>query len=485
MRRRRLEPVTLKTDVAIVGAGPAGLRAAERLERQGLEIAILHEGPSGGGNIYRRQPPQFLRPAEALYASEAEKAKAIHRLYDRLAAAGRVRPETAVQGFIEDDLLATGPEGMLRVSARSVILATGAVDRVLPVPGWTLPGAYTLGASQIALKHQGVAVGRKVAFFGTGPLLYLVAWQYLKAGVRLAGVFDTAPWWSKALYAPWMLWGGRALLHGLKYRRDLRRAGVPVVEGITPLAVLGTDRVSGFRYRCRRGRTRQIACDALGFGYGVQPDAQLAELAGARFEFNRLQAVWQVADDGEGRIAPDVYAAGDGRAVAGADAAEAAGRMAALSLLADRGHDVDPLEYAGIARVLRRLQRFRRALDRAFPVPADIGPAVSEDVIMCRCEAVTAGEIRDALRCYDPADLNRLKALCRPGMGRCQGRICGAQVAMLMASETGRDRAQLGRFRGQMPIKPFSYGAAATAASPDLRAALAPNTPLAKAVNDD
>jgi len=459
-------------DVVIVGAGPAGLRAAERLVAGGLEVTIVHEGESGGGNIYRRQPRNFRRSPETIYASEAGRARAIHALYDRLHATGRTLGHTSVLGFESGALLCEGEKGLFRLPAPTLMIATGASDTILPLPGWTLPGAYTLGAAQIALKSQGCVIGNRIVFFGTGPLLYLVAWQYLHAGAQVAAVCDTSRWWDKARQAPGMLWEPRALWLGLRYRRELHRHGVALHEGIQAEQILGGARVGGFRFRDNRGHSHDVACDAVGFGYGLRPETRLAELAGARLSFDPVQVVWNVAEDGHGRIAPGVYGAGDGIAVLGADAAEAAGHLAALSVLADIGRKVDALELKAISARLARFRRFRRALDRAFPPPSASLAALPDDTVLCRCETVTIGEARAAITAFAPDEVNRLKALCRTGMGRCQGRVCGLATARLLAEISGCTPGEVGTMRTQAPLKPVSYAAAATLATTEIRQAI-------------
>ncbi|WP_199260857.1 FAD-dependent oxidoreductase, partial [Paracoccus binzhouensis] len=179
------------TRVLIVGAGPAGIRAAERLVRAGLRPIVVDEAARAGGQIYRRPPEGFLRPPRKLYGSEAAKARALHALFDGMAAAGRLdhRPQSLVHAL---------HAGVAHVGAQAIpydrlILATGAADRLVPVEGWQRAGVYSLGAAQIALKAQGVALGRRLVLAGSGPLLTLVAAQLLAAGAGLAAVLDTAP----------------------------------------------------------------------------------------------------------------------------------------------------------------------------------------------------------------------------------------------------------------------------------------------------
>lgn len=187
--------------VLIVGAGPAGMRAAETLARVGLVPIVVDEGARAGGQIYRRPPDGFTRPPKALYGAEAKKAVALHRMFDEMLRAGLVtyHPQSSVLGFSGNTAQVAGPEGMTGIGFDRLILATGAMDRLAPVPGWQQAGVYSLGAAQIALKAQGVALGRQIVLAGSGPLLTLVAHQLRKAGADVAAVLDTAPLSAQAV----------------------------------------------------------------------------------------------------------------------------------------------------------------------------------------------------------------------------------------------------------------------------------------------
>src|SRR5215470_5572900 len=147
--------------VVVVGGGPAGVRAVQCLLAHGLRPVWIDEAPRPGGQIYRRPPAGFRRPPEALYGFEAGKAQRLHRAADAAAAAADYRPVTLVWDIAEGRLQIAGPGGLDAIEFEALILATGAMDRVIPLPGWTLPGVYSLGGAQVALKAQGCAIGRR------------------------------------------------------------------------------------------------------------------------------------------------------------------------------------------------------------------------------------------------------------------------------------------------------------------------------------
>ncbi|WP_270936136.1 FAD/NAD(P)-dependent oxidoreductase [Falsiroseomonas oryzae] len=444
--------------VAVVGAGPAGVRAVEQLLRAGIEPAWIEEAPDGGGRIYQRPPPGFARSHRALYGADAKRAQALHATLDALKPRTDWRPETLVwnirprDGVLDVVTRGTRP-GEIRFDA--LILCTGAMDRIVPVPGWTMPGVTTLGGAQIALKAQGAAIGARPVFVGTGPLLWLAALQYAKAGASPALVLDTTSFLTKLLATPGLLWNTPTFLRGLRYTAALRARGVTIAEDATPLAIEGEGKVAALRWRDSGWREHVAPCDAVALGWGLKPEAQLADLAGVPFRFDAAQHNWVPERDAAGRSpVPGVYLAGDGAGIGGAEVAEHAGARAALALLEDHGRSVDLALRGHLDGRLRTEARFRAALERAFPFPAHLARRMADATILCRCESVTAGELREAARLGAP-EVNRAKALSRVGMGRCQGRVCGPPAAEVLSEALGIPVEQAGRLRGQPPVKPL------------------------------
>ena len=454
------------TTVAIVGAGPAGLRAAERLVQAGLRPVLIDEAPRVGGQIYRQPPPALQRPAAALYGFEAGKARALFDRFATLQPQVDHRPDTLVWQ-IENrtlHLLQAGQPDTLAFDA--LILATGATDRVLPFPGWTLPGVFTLGAAQVALKAQAALIGPRVVFAGTGPLLVLVAWQYTQAGGAVQAVLDTAPAGARRRALPKLLSRPSVAAKGAYYLARLKLAGVPVHLGVRLLQADGNTRVRQLHWQVG-ARQHITACDAIAFGHGLRSETQLADLAGCAFDFDALDQAWLPRRDVAGRSSvPGVYLAGDGAAIRGADAAEAAGARAAQALLDDLGGRTTAIP---TTTTPDRHQRFREGLETLCPLPADWAAQAPDALVVCRCEEITAGDLRACVRDTGTHELNRLKALTRIGMGRCQGRMCAPAAARLLADAAGCALADVGRLRSQPPVKPVpvaAWGRAPQAAAP-------------------
>jgi NADPH-dependent 2,4-dienoyl-CoA reductase/sulfur reductase-like enzyme len=445
--------------VVVIGAGPAGLRAAEALVRGGVRPILIDEAERPGGQIYRQPPAGAARAPPALYGFEAKKAVAVHAILARLCDAIDYRPRTLVWNVSAQRLDTLGPKGPDVLDFDRLVIASGAMDRVLPFPGWMLPGVFTLGGAQIALKAQGVSIGRRVALVGAGPLLPLVAYQYAKAGAEIAAVLDVTPFSAKLKNVPGLFVEAGTFAKGLWYTLRNAVAGLTIRSDVRAIGVEGTDRVRGLWWRDAAGAEHRVACDAVGASFGLRSETQLADLAGCAFAFDAVARQWLPQRDAAGRSSTaGVYLAGDGAGIGGADAAELQGERAALAVLEDLGTHIDKARVAALDRKLARQARFRSALESAYPYPAHLLGGIADDEIICRCEGVTASTLRAAARERDAHEMNRLKAFTRIGMGRCQGRVCGHAAAEVLSRTLGEDIAAVGRLRGNPPVKPISVG---------------------------
>ncbi|MGW9333512.1 FAD/NAD(P)-dependent oxidoreductase [Bosea sp. NPDC055594] len=447
-------------EVVIIGAGPAGIAAAELLTAHGRQVTLIDEGAQAGGQGYRRPASGLDLDMAGLMGSEARKYARLHARFAALRPRIDYRPGTLAWA-IDGKTLHLLSEGVATtLGFERLLLATGAMDRVAPFPGWTKPGVFTLGGAQVALKDQGCLIGRRVAFLGSSPLLALAAQQYRKLGGEVAVIADTTPFAGKLAALPGLLRAPRTLLRGAFYLGGALLAGVPLRHGATPLAVEGDGQVQALLLRDRNGREQRFACDAIALGYGLKPETQLAELAGARLAFDETYRLWLPQADAEGRAAPGLYLAGDGLAIGGADAAEDSGVVAASAVLADLGGAAPPGLVARRRR-LQRLRRFQRSLAQAFAWPVAQIRALPDEVVLCRCENIGIGAVREAMaRELGPAELNRVKAITRCGMGRCQGRVCGPALLEIVAGVAELSGAAAGRLRAQAPVKPLALSAA-------------------------
>lgn len=448
-------------DLLIIGAGPAGMAAAATAARHGLAVAVLDEQPAPGGQIYRGITEAGPRRAAILGPDYLEGAALAEGL-----AASEV---DVISGATVWDL-EVGPQftatysqngAPAQITARALILATGALERPVPIPGWTLPGVMTAGAGQILLKASGV-VPENAVLAGSGPLLYLLAVQMARAGMPPLALVETqsrADLLRALPKLPRALRGWRTLLKGMGLLAELRRHGIRRYEGAKDLAVVGKDQAEALSFSAG-GTRHRIEAGTILLHQGVVPNTQITRAL-------RLEHIWHagqraflpLTDDWGETSQPFLFLAGDGAGINGAKAAASAGRLVALQA-AHRLGRIDSLlfeeESVMDIHALSAERSVRPFLEAAYPVPASIlKPA--DATIVCRCEEVTAGQIRGWARAGAMGP-NQLKAFGRPGMGPCQGRYCGLTTTELLAEVHGTSPASVGLARLRTPLKPVTLG---------------------------
>ncbi len=443
--------------IVIVGAGPAGMEAAITLVKAGLRPTVIDANARSGGQIYRRPPADHRRSYKDIYGADAAKARYLHDAFDAIRKRIDYRPDTRVWAADKATLFLDSPEGPLALPYDKLILCTGATDRLFPILGWEAPGCYSLGGAQIALKSQALALGDPIGFVGAGPLLWLVAWQHLKAGSEVAGVWCTAPLKNLFVALPWLAARPGLALRGLGQIFALWRAGVPIKYGGRPLAVTADaeGHVSGFQWS-NGVKSSQTPLRALALGWHLRSEAQLPHL----LSVPKAQGQNRPMVDGLGRSPTrGLYLAGDGLEIMGADAARIAGRMAAVALLRDTGCRqtfVNKLKLVSDRIKHARMRVFSSGLARSFPPPeAETFLALPETTVVCRCENVRLAAVRAAAENWKCKDINRIKALTRTGMGRCQGRYCSATLMAIVAAETDLPISDIPEYRAQAPIYPL------------------------------
>jgi len=448
-----------RRDLVIIGAGPAGMAAAAKAAELGLSVTVLDEQRRAGGQIYR----DVDKVAQARGAILGKDYTYGTSLTAGLRQDAIEHVSGAIVWAIEDGFrISYTKDGRgAQVAANRVLLATGALERPMPVPGWTLPGVMTAGAGQILLKQSGV-LARRAVLVGSGPLLYLIAAQMVRAGTPPVAMVETqtrADLLRAMRHFGGALRGWRYLLKGLGMLAEIMRAGVPRHTGATEIAIEGAGRAEAVSFKSR-GKRHRIACETVYLHHGVVPNTQAARSLGARHVWNEAQACFVPVVDQWGQSdVPGVFIAGDGAGIGGAHVAEIAGRLSALKLaeeagklsVAERDERAAPLR-AARARELAA----RPFLDAAYP-PCAEALAPDDATVICRCEEVTAGDIRGYARlgCIGP---NQAKAFGRAGMGPCQGRYCGLTVTALLAAANGQTPDETGYYRIRPPLKPVTLG---------------------------
>jgi thioredoxin reductase len=441
-------------DVAVVGAGPAGLAAAGMCARAGLATVLLDEQAAPGGQIYRGVTASPL-VTNTVLGPHYWRGEALAR--EALMSDLHYVPGANVWGLLRDGEIAVSIGSRSRLlQARRIILATGAMERPFPIPGWTLPGVMSAGGAQILLKSSGLIPQGRIVLAGCGPLLWLLAWQYLHAGVRLA-MLDTAPGanWRSALRHAASFALSPYLMKGLRLILAVRR-NVQVIGNVAELAAQGSERLEAVVYRTSRGDERRLPVDMLLLHHGVVPNANLALSAGVTHRWSDPQLCFLPVLDAFGSSnVPGLSIAGDGAGIAGAEAAEARGRLAAVAAIrAIKPPLVLAADEKAARASLRRFERGRAFLDVLFRPPPQFRLPRGETLV-CRCEEVSAKQVLDtiALDCPGP---NQMKAFLRCGMGPCQGRLCGLTVTEMMAQARGVSPQEIGYYRLRPPVKPVT-----------------------------
>ncbi|HEV2512613.1 FAD/NAD(P)-binding oxidoreductase [Bosea sp. (in: a-proteobacteria)] len=445
-------------DLVVVGCGPAGMAAACEARSQGLSVIVLDEQPALGGQIYRSietAPPDRVAVLGKDYAAGRSLATEF-RDSGAEHLRGAVVWNVAHSGAVDYVL-----DGQSRqIAGKSVLLASGAMERPFPIKGWTLPGVLGAGAAQILLKGAGALPSGPVVLAGCGPLLYLLAWQYLRAGVAIAAIVDTTErsgYVGAARHALGAVRGWRDLAKGLKLIATLRRHSVRFYSGASELAIEGERQAEGLSF-LHRGRRVTLPASLVLLHQGVVPNTQLSWSTGAAHRWDDEQLCWLPETDRWGRLGETpIYVAGDSRAIIGAQASATQGRLAALAIAEHAGRDVDARRRAALIDQFERQSHIRRFLNKLYR-PADANRIPRDPaVIVCRCEEVTAGQIRGhvELGCRGP---NQTKAFGRCGMGPCQGRLCGLTVTEIIAEARGARPDDVGYYRIRAPIKPVMLG---------------------------
>lgn len=442
-------------DVVVIGAGPAGLAAAASAAEAGLSTLLLDENAGPGGQVWRAIASTPVTQRDHLGADYW----AGTELVEAARSSGAEIIQRATVWSLDRHLeigISVGGASFL-VKTRRVILATGALERPFPIPGWTLPGVMTAGAAQTMLKSSGLVPDGPTVIAGQGPLLWLLAAQILRLGGRIDRILDTTERrnYLAALPHAFAFVTSPYFAKGLAMIREVR-AKVPVVRGVSELAAAGDGQLATVTY-VAGGRRETIPAELLLLHQGVVPNVNLAMAAGIEHRWDELQLCWSPVLDRDGNTSVEGIAiAGDGAGIGGAGAAIVRGRIAAraaVEALAPAAA-VKLAPMATFRASLAQAERGRAFLDTLFrPAPQFRIP--SGDTIVCRCEEVTAKDIVDAVA-IGATGPNQLKAYRRSGMGPCQGRLCGLTVTELMAQARGKSAQEIGYYRLRAPVKPIT-----------------------------
>ncbi len=378
-------------DVLVVGAGPAGLAAARRAAESGARVAVLDDNPTPGGQIWRArpEPARWLSGYQVILGARVIAAPA----------AGCLTVETLQADF--------------EIGYRALILATGARERFLPFPGWTLPNVMGAGGLQALAKSGLPIAGKRIVVAGSGPLLLAVAGYLRGHGARVALIAEQTE------RAALLRFGASLAAHPGKLRQAVelraRLLGVAYLTGCWPVSAQGAERLESVTLR-RGAKNWTEPCDYLACGFGLIPNTELAEMLGCR-----IGASGVAVDDDQRTSVPAIFSAGEATGIGGLDLALVEGEIAGYAA-AGRTREAS-------SRFALRQQhrRFATALEKAFALRDELRSLAAPETLVCRCEDVSYARIR-ACSGWREAKLHT-----RCGMGPCQGRVCGGAVEFLMA----------------------------------------------------
>jgi thioredoxin reductase len=452
-------------DVAVVGAGPAGLAAATAAAGAGRAVVLVDAGEQPGGQYWRHPDESAARDDESLGHHDWPAFIDLRTRLRQLCAAGRITylPRRQVW-FVERaaagaaghactlQLTAAYAEGAREgeqppnaVTADALVLCPGGYDRQLPIQGWDLPGVMAAGGVQALLKAHRTLAGRRAIVAGTGPFLWPVATGLAQAGADVVAVCEAgsvAGWAKHPLAAAAVPSKGR---EALDYALALARNRIPFRQRTAITAIRGIDEVQSVELSRldRDGRVRGLRgvfdVDLVALGWGFTPSLELVTAAGAATRKDADDSLVAVVDAEQRSTAPGVYVAGEATGVGGALLAVAEGELAGLVAARDQRATVDP---AAVRRLQKRIVRYRRfaaAMRSAHPVPRHWEQWLRPETTICRCEEVSYQQVCAARDDLWAGDARTVKLLARPGMGWCQGRVCGFAAAKLAVAQEGRE----------------------------------------------
>jgi D-hydroxyproline dehydrogenase subunit alpha len=454
-------------DLAVVGAGPAGLAAAATAAEAGLSVVVIDSNSQSGGQYWRHRD-ETSTDAPPTGQHDVKTYTRLRQRFDAARDNGRLRylPDTQIW-FIETPsssavdsagasaasdhlfvLRTTGfsdvgpqpPEPRL-VRAAALILCPGGHDRQLPIPGWDLPGVMAAGGVQAMLKGYGTLSGTRAVVAGTGPFLLPVATGLAAAGAEVVGICEAGavmswlPQLRGALQVP------SKGIEAAAYAARLARHRIPFWTLSAVSSINGADQVRSVTIvkidshgSVKAGTSREIGVDLVALGWGFTPSLELVTAVGGATRVDVDGSLVAVVDDRQRTTVLGVYAAGEVTGVGGASLAVLEGELAALTVAHDSGLRDDANRCRRLQRAIARARAFAAAMHRAHRVPSRWEEWLTTSTVVCRCEEVTYGEIRYACDELGAEDARTVKLMSRPGMGWCQGRVCGFATAKIAAS---------------------------------------------------
>jgi len=465
----------LPTPLTVVGAGPAGIMAAYTAAEAGVDVTLIDNNPLPGGQYYRQSPSEFkFSNRIAALSGRTDGPDILNKL-----SSSKIRTiyDTLVWGvFDEKKLILADPKQGFILPTDRVILATGAYDRPLAFPGWTLPGVLGAGATLRMVKTQWVLPGKRILLAGLGPLQLALADTLIKSGAEVVCIAEAGNPYKKLTQLP-KFWGNWDRIgEAIGYFNTLRKHKVQLLYDHAIVEATGQEHVE--KATIARldsqgtpipGTQKEFDVDAVCLGYGLLPSFQLAAAFDCQLHFdNRLG--WFVPDHDHTMEStqPGIFVAGDVTDIAGSKVALVEGQIAGLNAIYQLGA-ISEQEFAKrlspLYSKLKKLNRLADALQEIYAFRPGLSRLAKEDTLLCRCEEVTLARVKMAIT-EGATDLHQVKLATRTGMGYCQGRFCSALIAPLIAEATDQSLSNMVPFTVRPPIQPIPLEILATSVEP-------------------
>ncbi len=462
-----MSAVGRRVPLVVLGAGPAGVAAARAAIGAGVPVVLVDLAERVGGQYHRREPAAFgaLRPGALHHGWDDWDGDVMGLEGSPLLTHVAGTAVWAAQRLPDGGLrLATDHEGSANIEADAVVVASGANERIVPFPGWDLPGVLSIGGAQALLKGQGMRPGHAVVVAGAGPLLLPVAAALARVRtgiVALADANDPRRWLSASPRAIPL----SKLREGAGHLATLARHGVRLRTRTAAIAARGDGRVEEVvlarlqhDWTPIAGSEVVVAADALATSHGFVPDVSLALALGCRLSMDDATAPSVAVDTWQATGVAGVWAAGEVTGIGGADVAAHEGRVAGLAAARALGGSVDDDELERAVARRRADEPFLRTLARVLALGEGWTSWLTPETIVCRCEEVDLATVDEAIVRRGACDVRSVKLTTRCGMGHCQGRLCAPTVTGLVIARTGRVPADAGALDRRPILHPLPLG---------------------------
>ena len=446
--------INLKTDIIIVGAGPAGLNAAVVANKNGANVVVLDEREETGGQYYKPRTVGYRGSTkqDRQHLEGIKLRTEAHESGVKFYTGQTVWYARKSNGFFE--LRCSSKERQLQLSAPALILCTGAFEIPSIVPGWTLPGVTTIGAAQTMARRYGVLPEGRVLIAGNGPLGLQLAHEMLNLGKTKITLAERAnlnlsiPLLKTAFYSP------QLFFKGLGYQLSAMKSRIPVMTGWEIEKILGSSKVEAAVIRNLRSNSKiELPVDFIAAGEGFAPQSELSRLLGVPTVVDpRSKQIVPIRRDDCSTHISNLWIAGDAGGMGGAELAAAQGELAAHGALKKLFNKNNGEKLSGLLRLINRRKNFQSALWSLYSAPKRGLP--KKDFIVCRCEQVSFMQLKEAVN-SGSRDLGSIKRKTRIAMGRCQGRYCIPPTIKFLEKRNLTTNGD-GLFAPQIPARPIS-----------------------------